>query len=102
MARNAWQQASMVARKQRDRISPTGMKQLRVKGTGLKFSKPFWHDVLSPAKLHLPKLPKPTNQGPGFKCHDQWGTFLIQSTVVDDPESLNPESWILSPRHFSI
>lgn len=39
-------------------------KQLRVKGTGLKFSKPIWHGVLPPAKLHLPKLPKPTNQGP--------------------------------------
>lgn len=37
---------------------------VRVEGAGLKFSKSIWHDVLPPAKLHLPKLPKPTNQGP--------------------------------------
>lgn len=37
---------------------------VKVEGAGLKFSKSIWHDVLPPAKLHLPKLPKPTNQGP--------------------------------------
>lgn len=103
MARDTWQQASMVARKQRDHISPISMKQLRVKGTGLKFSKPISGMMyfLQQNCTSQSFLNRPTRDH-GFKYHDQWGAFLIQSTEVDDPESLNPESWILSPSHFSV
>lgn len=72
-------------------------------GTGLKFSKPISGMMyfLQQNCTSQSYLNRPTRDH-GFKYHDQWGAFLIQSTEVDDPESLNPESWILSPSHFSI